>query len=220
MPITMNTALPPLPKPAAFDPSKPVSIDVEYFVPMMTREHLGGTPEDVFNQSPDPIEGPYTPCTPEKCGLLPNEIYRDNPIRDLDGAPKMRLVKKRLEDAPKSPLNAGVLWGLVGGATAGTIGLLGGAIIGAPAIGGVVGGLVGALVAGGAGTLANRGDRIRLVYDQHTIKATTYVGFKEEISPREQDGVQGYLHRFTPDLRVVNLGEYKVPRLEHYRESR
>lgn len=141
-------AQPTLSKPFGIDATKPVSLDIEYYVPVVTRAHLGGTPTDVFNQSPNPIEAPYTPCTPEKCGTLPNEIYRNNPIFEPDGSPRMRKVSKHFEDAPRGPISAGSLWAIIGGGAAGTVGVLGGALTGSPVVGGVLGALVGGL--GGA----------------------------------------------------------------------
>lgn len=218
--ILMSTApQPTLPQPVRIDPTKPVSVTIDYFVPVVTRAHLGGTPDDVFNQSPDPIEAPYTPCTPEKCGTLPNEIYRNNPILEVDGSPRMRQLSKHFEDAPKGPVSAGSLWAIIGGATAGTLGVLGGALMGSPILGGVIGAVVGGVGAGAVGAYVNRGDRIRLVYDVHPIIDTKYVGFKEEIVPATQLGEKGYQHRFKPELRETKIGEYKVPRIEHYRET-
>lgn len=70
------------------------------------------------------------------------------------------------------------------------------------------------------GAWVNRGDRIRLVYDVKPIIDTKYVGFKEEIVPATHLGERGYQHRFVPDLRQTKVGEYKVPRIEHYQEKK
>lgn len=207
-------------QPVAIDPKKPISVDVEYWTPSFVRTHLGGTPEDVFDQDPNASEGPYVPCTPEKCGPLPNEIYRNNPVREADGSPKLQRLVKRLEDKPATPLDSFGLWGLMGGAAAGTIGILGGAMLGSPVLGGVIGSVLGGGIAGGVGAWRARGDCIRLVWDVRPIVETRYVGYKEEVRPAEQGGQKGYVHHFVPDLQAVTIGEYKIPRIEHYREGR
>lgn len=211
----IRTAAPP--QPTAIDPRKPVSMNVEYFTPIVVNAHLGGTPTDYFDQSPTP--GPYVPCTPEKCGPLPTEIYRNNPILGPDGTPRMRRGVKHLEDAPASVGNSFALWGIMGGAGAGTVGLLVGAAIGHPVLGTVLGSLVGGLGAGAIGAHRAQGDRIRLTWDVYPIVNTTYVGYKEEVTPAVQNGVSGYNHHFVPDLRGKKLGDYKIPRIEHYKEK-
>ncbi|NDD31221.1 MAG: hypothetical protein EB084_23470 [Proteobacteria bacterium] len=217
---TVSTSRPPAtPQPTAIDPKKPVSMTLRCYVPIYTNAHLGGTPEDVFNLSNTPIEGTFTPCTPEKCGVLPKEVYHYNPLLQPDGSPRFRAVDKHIEDAPKSPLAAGSLWGLIGGAAAGTLGVLGGAVIGSPVLGGVIGAAAGALVSGGVGAWRSRGDCIRLVWDVYPIYDTKYVGYKEEVTQRVQGGQQGYLHHFEPVLQSKRLGEFKLPRIEHYREN-
>lgn len=202
------------------DPQKPVNMDVEYWRPVFSTTHLGGTPKDVFNNSAEPLEGPYVPCTPEKCGPLPNEVYASEPLLNQDGTPHLKRYVKHLQDAPENPMNAFMLWGTVGAATLGTIGLLAGSAFDVPVLGGLAGALIGGLAVGAVGAHRAAGDRIKLQWTVYPIPYTSYAGYKEQITPATQNGQQGYMHHYVPVLKTARVGEYKIPSIIHYKAGK
>lgn len=191
-------------------------MDVTYGMPVMVRTHVGGTPLDYFSES-GVVTNPTVPNVNNSFGNLPHEIYVDLPRLKADGTPEFTMVKKHLEDSPADPVSTGVAAGGITAAVLGTAGVIVGSILGSPILGGVIGVAVGALAGGTGGAVWARGDRIRMEYDVFPIRTARYTAYRETAVPATVQGRQGYNHRFTPMFEVTPLGEYKIPKIVHYR---
>lgn len=195
---------------------KPISVNLSYPVPVVVKTHMGGTPKDYFNHDAT-VKQPFTACTNNSCGALPQEVYRWEPLLNPDGSPIMRNVKKKLEDAPSNPLTSFVTWGGVGAAVAGCTGLLIGAVVGQPALGACLGGAIGLIGPGAFGAWKAKGDRIRLDWQVLPIISEEYKGYRETAKPAVVQGQSGFVHQFTPQFDRHQLAVYKVPQIIHYR---
>ena len=198
------------------DPKKPISMDVTYGMPVMVRTHVGGTPLDYFSESGS-VTNPTVPNVNNSCGSLPHEVYVDLPQMKADGAPELKMVRKHLEDRPADPVSTCVAVGGIAAAVLGTAGIIVGSIVGSPILGVAVGAAVGALAGGTGGAVWARGDRIRMEYDVIPIRTARYTAYRETAQPTTVQGRQGYNHHFTPMFEVTPLGEYKIPKIVHYR---
>lgn len=201
------------------DGRQPIKQDITYFKPVFRDDHLGGTPYDYVDQNPKPVN-PYVTCSNNVCGALPNEVHRKLPVMNADGTPSMVAVKVHLEDTPQSPGQMLTIWGGIAGAVAGTAGILGGAIIGQPVLGGGIGAVLAGGVAGGIGAWKARGDRIKLQWTEYGIRNESYVGYKETVAPTTVQSRTAYRHHFEPVLESHQVGTYKVPSIIHYRDNK
>lgn len=165
-------------------------------------------------------------------------IYRDTPIYEPDGKPRVDVKNEQVKANPYSVPLFGALGAAGGGAVGAGIGALVAHFSGLPSA--VTTGALGLLggVAGGVG-LAHyaAGDRVRLEWREFSINEKQLDGFYEFVSPHydtechtvnDGDGkshqecrqVQhGYDHSYSPDVRYWQVGSYVGPQVVHYQAS-
>lgn len=200
------------------DGTQPISVDLTYSVPITEHRHLGGTPRDYFDSNPAPGADQVS-CKDGQCANLPQEVWDTLPVQTPDGKPVMRAITDHLSDAPRSPLLHGLTSGLGFGIGGAIVGGLAGALLGGNSMACAIGGAVTAgIVGGGLAAHAVQGDRIRLVWDTYDITTEHLNGYHEAVEPGTMDGQKGYFHRFSPVLQSENLGSYKTPRIEHFKD--
>jgi len=216
---SLAAPIPTVNPPVSTDGREPISVEVTYWVPQYRDNHLGGVPKDYFDSDPNPSQA-YTPCTNNVCGPLPVEVYRKLPVLQADGTPLLVSKKVHLKDVPNTPLNGFVVWGGLAAAVGGTIGFVAGGALGQLVLAGVGGALGSGLVFGAIGALRARGDRIKLDWDVYPIMTEDLAGYRERVILSNQDGQQGFIHHFEPDLKPRQVGVYKVPKIVHYKESK
>lgn len=195
-----------------------ITKSVTYKEPIIQRSRVGSKPRFEFNQDPQ-VQNPYVPCSGDRCDLGAQTVWRDVPLKNPDGSPRMREVTKEFDLTPRSPLK----YGLIGGSVGAALGALGG-YLGSNSLAMTAGkaALVGALMVGsvvGAGAaLAVYGDQTRLVWDTHQIIDHEMKGYHEYVGLGESNGQSGFFHRYIADVEESVLGTYTTPRVEHYKE--
>lgn len=202
----------------AQDGRQPISVDLNYPVPVTDRVKLGGTPRDYFDQ--DPSGHGEVSCKNGVCASLPQGLWQDQPRLDDAGQPVVRTVTQHVEGRPASVpgsfLGYGALGGLAGGLVGGVLGWL---VAGQPALGAaggaaLVGVSVGALMARRASQ-----DRVALEWRTHPIVVQDMTGYRETVTPGQHNGRQGYYHRFEPIVARQIVGSYQTPHVVHYTEK-
>jgi hypothetical protein len=193
--------------------------NIRYQEPVIQRSLLGKKPANQFNDSPTVTRDYVSVGETFPAGGTAN-VWGDVPDKNVDGSPRLREVVASLDLNPRSPLK----YGLIGAGIGAAVGALAGLGIG-PALGltqlagALTGGLGLAAVAGGGAALAVKGDQVKVVWTQHDIVDHKLVGYREFVGPGEKNGVQGYFHRFVPDVQATVIGTYQTPSAVHYKEE-
>lgn len=165
-------------------------------------------------------------------------IYRDTPIYEPDGKPRVDVTEKHIKANPYSVPLFGALGAVGGGAVGAGLGALLAHFTGLPM--GLVTGGAGAVGALGGGLgLANyaAGDNVRLEWRDFPIQEKQLEGYYETVTPHfethyrtvndgdgksHQESYQvqnGYDHSFSPDVRYWNVGSFVGPQVVHYQEK-
>lgn len=235
-----------------FTPPQQVEITRTWEEPVTESKRLGSIPDDYFESAWYP--GPYygnTYGTSSDTYFHGNSteggntaIYRDVPVYDSNGKPKMHSVTETLKESSYNEKTSTLVSGGVGaglGMAAGA-GLLaafsGGAAGGA---GMVISGLVGAAAGGATGAFignkAADGDKVEERWKTAEILHPSLSGYRHEIDPdiyyqqechteHKPDGshqevcnsvphLRGYNHNYQPLISNRVVGSYKYPTLEH-----
>lgn len=218
------------------DPGKDLDVTVSYEKEHLQSRYLGSIPSDHWSYSP--FGGGYTSCSIHGCNDGSQSIYRNTPVYEPDGEPRVDAVTERIQASPYSvPLFAAGGATLAGAAGFG-LGLLAAHFTGLPSTltAGITAGV--AALAGGfaAGNYA-AGDAVKLEWAQNGINEKKLVGYTEHVSPHyetrchtttDSDGkshtecetVQnGWDHSFSPDVRAWEVGSFVGPKVVHYQQK-
>ena len=195
--------------------------NVRYQEPVIQRTLLGKKPANVFNQSPA-VTRDYVSVGEALPAGETAKVWGDVPDKKADGSPQLREVVASLDLNPRSPLKYGLIAAGIGAAVGALAGFGIGPMVGGlgPLANALTGGAGLAILAGGSAALAVKGDQVKVVWTQHDIVDHKLVGYREFVGPGEKDGVQGYFHRFVPDVEATVIGTYTTPSAVHYKEAR
>lgn len=218
-----------------FEPRpKPVDQTETYEKEALQSRYLGSIPHDHW--SPFGFSGGYHHC-PGGVGHG-RGIYRDTPIYEPDGKPRVDVVTEHIKARAYSVPLFGALGAVGGGGLGYGLGLLLSHFTGLPP-GLTAGVAAGAGAVGGGLGLAGyaAGDRVRLEWREFGIHEKELVGYYETVTPHyeqhchtttdsegksktECHSVQnGWNHSFSPDVRYWTVGSYVGPQVVHYQES-
>ena len=165
-------------------------------------------------------------------------IYRNTPVYEPDGEPRVDATTQRIEAAPYSVPLFAAGGAAAGGAIGAGVGFLVSQLTGLPAgITSSVGAGIGGIAAGvGAGRYA-AGDAVKLEWREFGINEMRLAGYSEHVSPhyerrchteRDKDGnshqecetyQDGWDHSFTPDVRYWEVGNYVGPKVVHFQKK-
>lgn len=193
--------------------------NIRYQEPVIQRSLLGKKPANQFNDSPTVTRDYVSVGETFPAGSTAN-VWGDVPDKNVDGSPRLREVVASLDLNPRSPLKYGLIGAGIGAAVGALAGLgIGPAVGMTQLVGALTGGMGLAAVAGGGAALAVKGDQVKVVWTQHDIVDHKLVGYREFVGPGEKNGVQGYFHRFVPDVQATVIGTYQTPSAVHYKEE-
>ena len=218
--------------------------------PVMEQKRLGSIPQDQYESvfMPGPFYGSdfnttssvsLNGQTPEAGG---QDVWRNVPVYEADGKPKMTEVTKTLTEDPYDTKKSSLISAGVGGAlgVAAAAGLT--AILGHGGAAMAVSSLLGGAAGGGAGYLigqkSTQGDTIVEKQVTANINHPSLVGYEHTIDPdvtyqahthypdhhHSQDGephtdtikiLRGYQHTYSPEISNRAVGTYTYPTLEH-----
>lgn len=220
--------------------------------PVYEQKRLGSIPSDQYESVFMP--GPYygnefsQTSTVSLSGETPEaghqDVWRNVPVYDANGQPKMTEVTRTLSETPydtqkSTMVSAGVGGALGAAAAAGLSAILGG---GAGSV--VISGLLGGAAGGGAGYFigqkSTQGDTIVEKTVTESIDHPRLTGYEHVIDPdvhyqshthydndhhhhghnhgTHTDTVKilrGYQHRYNPIIHNTSVGSYSYPTLEH-----
>lgn len=217
------------------EPGKELDVTVTHETERLQSRYLGSIPSDYWSYSA--FGSGYTSCGPGGCNTGGRSIYRNTPVYEPDGEPRVDTVTRRIQASPYSvPLFA--LGGAAGGGALGFgLGMLASHLTGLPQgiTSGVAAGVVG--LAGGfaAGNYA-AGDNVRLEWREYGIQEKRLDGYTEYVTPHyetrcetttDSDGnsttecetyQNGWDHSFTPDVSAWAVGSYVGPKVVHFQK--
>lgn len=220
-----------------FEPRPPaVNEEVTYEDEHLESRYLGSIPHDYWSYSP--FGSGYTSCGPNGCNAGGRAIYRDCPVYEPDGEPRVDVVNRTVKGKAYSPLLFGVGGLALGGGLGYGLGMLVSHYTGLdPTLTqGVMAG-VGAVASGIGAAGYAAGDRVRLEWREYGIQEKRLDGYTEYVTPHyetrcrtvtDSDGnskqecetVQnGWDHSFSPDVSSWSVGSYVGPKVVHYQEK-
>ncbi len=211
---------------------KPVDETVTFENQHLKSRYLGTIPRDYHSYS-SYGEGYVSGSSDRGVG-----VYRNTPVYEPDGQPRVDVVTERLQEKAYSV----PLFGAMGAAGGGAVGFGVGALVGhlagfSPVLGGsVVGGIAGLATAWVAADYAAK-DRVRLEWREQPINEKRMDGYYHDVSPHyvqrcrtetDKDGKStqhcwqeqdGYNHRFRPDVKYWKVGSQVAPTVVHYQDG-
>lgn len=215
-------------------PTNSTTITRSYDRPVTNRERLGGVPRDHYEASRLPRHGLGKVDRRPGAEGGPVDVYRDVPLYDENGEPRMENVTVTLTEEAYEPKRRGLGCGFVG-AVAGALGAA--TLLAAGPVGIAVAAGVGALAGKALGNSTAEGDEVQEVWEDRTIVHPHMEGHTEYTIPvpdferrcsvdenGERDcsveitGIRGYYHHHRPDIREDEVGSYTEPTLQHTRK--
>lgn len=217
-------------------PTKELDVTVSYEKERLQSRYLGSIPSDHWSYSG--WSDGYTSCGPNGCNVGGRSIYRDTPVYEPDGEPRVDAVTERIQASPYSV----PLFGLGGLAAGGAVGFgLGMALAhftGLPSTitAGAVAGVAGIAAGLGAANYA-AGDHVKLEWRENSIQEKRLAGYTETVTPHyetrcttttDSEGnskqecetyQNGWNHHFSPDVRYWEVGTYVAPKVVHYQKK-
>ncbi|GMU56349.1 MAG: hypothetical protein AMXMBFR33_54950 [Candidatus Xenobia bacterium] len=204
-----------------------------YDRPVTTRQRLGSVPRDyVEGRGLLPQHGLGSVKKHDTNEGGPVEVYRDVPVYDEQGAPRLETVTETLSEKPYDPKKRSVGYAILGGLTAGAAA---GSFCGP--VGTVLGAVAGAVTGGVLGFRSAENDQVEEVWHDRPINHPRMEGSTEYTVPipepreryvKQADGryerktswrIGGYYHHHRPDIKQEKVGEYREPELEHTRKT-
>lgn len=218
------------------EPSKNLDVTVSYERERLRSRYLGSIPRDYWSYSYG--SSGYTSCGINGCNDGSNAVYRNTPVYEPDGEPRVDAMTRRIKASPYSVPLFAAGGAALGGALGFGAGVLLSHLTGLPAslsagLGAGVGGLAGGFAAGNYAA----GDAVRLEWREVEIHEKKLVGYSESVSPHmttrcetrtDSDGKSktecttyqdGWDHSFSPDVRYWEVGNYVAPVVVHYRKK-
>lgn len=215
---------------------EPLDKTVTYEDQKLQSRYLGSIPRDYHSYSG--FGRGYVSCGPQGCNDGSRGVYRNTPVYEPDGKPRVDVKTERIQAQAYSVPLFGALGAVGGGAVSFGIGALAGHLLGwSPALtGGVAAGVGGLATAWKAADYA-AGDRVRLEWREQAINEKKLVGYYHSVSANyetrcrtvtDSDGnskqecwqeQNGYNHSFRPDVRYWKVGEYIAPKVVHYQND-
>lgn len=206
------------------------SITRTYDRPVTTRERMGSVPKNYAEGRggflPQHGLGSVKHFDENEAG--PVEVYRDVPVYNDDGTPKMHTVTETITEKPYDPKKRSVGYAVLSGLTAGAVA---GSFCGP--IGTLVGAVGGAVTGGIIGYRTAENDEVSETWNDKDINHPKMEGYTEYTIPIPEprtkfvegdDGryekkttwrVGGYYHHHAPDIKNERVGEFREPELEH-----
>ena len=228
--------------PPSFEPSEKTSITRTFDVPVTNSEHLGNIPSDEYEHNWFGYGTTWTRtenhgCYGGKCTAGPVGVYRDVPVYNADGTPKLQSVTETLSEDSYDQKNRALVMSGIGAAIGVAGSALGSAFIGASAWSPVAMGVSALLGAAGGFAVGHKtaaGDTVKEVWETRSISHPSMNGYTETIRPdtytqekncrtdnnghRQCDTeqkVRGYWHEFEPNISSRQVGTYQRPTLQH-----
>jgi len=230
------------PSKVEFEPPEKVTITRTFDVPVTTSERLGSIPSDDYEHAWGGwgTTFPRTrqhDCYGGSCNAGPVAVYRDVPVYNDDGAPKMTTITETLSEESYNQKNRSLVMAGVGAAVGVAGSMLGGAFVGGSALHPLAAGT--SAVAGAVGGFAlgyntAAGDKVEEVWETRNISHPNMTGYTETIRPdtyqeligchEDENGnrdcdyrtrVRGYWHDYSPDISWRTVGTYERPTLQH-----
>jgi hypothetical protein len=218
------------------EPGKNLDVTVSFETERLQSRYLGSIPHDYHSYSG--WGGGYTSCGTGGCNTGGRGIYRNTPVYEPDGKPRVDAVTQRIQAAPYSVPLFATGGAVAGGAVGAGIGMLVSHLTGlSPAVTmGVAAGAVGLAAGIGAGKYA-AGDHVKLEWRENQIHEKRLAGYTEYVSAHyetrcrtvtDSDGKQtqecetyqdGYDHSFSPDVRHWEVGSFVGPKVVHYQKK-
>lgn len=212
---------------------QPIDVEVTYRRPVLVKTKLGEMPQDYHSYSSHRDQY-FTRCDEGACDRGGQSVWRQTPLYESDGSPRLETVTERIVAYPANPWVEGAKWGLVGVAAGGLVGavasLAGGFDLRTAA---GLGAGVGALAGGGFGAQYALGDQIRLEWQETPILEKTMTGYYHDVDSRYtqrcgydwdgewrcRDEHDGYDHEFRAQVDNTRVGSYSAPVVVHYRDG-
>ena len=218
------------------EPGKDLDVTVSWEKERLQSRRLGSIPHNYHSYS-SWSEG-YVSCGTGGCNTGGRGIYRDTPIYEPDGKPRVDAVTERIQASPYSVPLFAAGGAAAGGAVGAGLGMLVSHLTGlSPGITmGVAAGAVGLAAGIGAGKYA-AGDHVKLEWRENQIHEMRLAGYTEHVSAhyetrchteRDSDGKEtrhcetyqdGWDHSFSPDVRHWEVGSFIGPKVVHYQKK-
>lgn len=218
------------------EPSKNLDVTVSYERERLKSRYLGSMPRDYWSYSS--YSSGYTSCGEGGCNIGSVSVYRDTPVYEPNGEPRVDAVTKRLKASPYSVPLFAAGGAALGGAIGFGAGILLSHLTGLPTeLSAGLGAGLGGLATGFAAGNYAAGDAVRLEWSEQKIHEKKMVGYQESVSPHmttrcetrtDSDGKSktecvtyqdGWDHRFSADVRYWEVGNHVAPVIVHYRKK-
>ena len=218
------------------EPGKDLDVTVSWEKERLQSRYLGSIPHDYHSYSS--WSDGYVSCGSGQCNTGGRGIYRNTPVYEPDGEPRVDAVTERIQASPYSVPLFAAGGAAAGGAVGAGIGLLVSHLTGLPT--GITTGVaagIGGLAAGFAAGNYAAGDAVKLEWREFGIHEKRLAGYTEHVSAHyetrcttetDKDGKttqhcetyqDGWDHSFTPDVRSWEVGNFVGPKVVHYQKK-